>query len=807
MNLLFKHNLAAGWRNILKYRTQNIISVLCLSVGVVLFTWTVITLSSEVGSRDISVNSDIYGITLWEEEDMLHFVNYDAKNISTIRDLPSVKSVYVTASSSCSGDIKDDKGKHYYHGKEIAIWNNEILKYYGLKSAISGKSFEQVPNGTVLLTDQACSALFPDGINPIGYEIGVSGLYNSPEIKGLKIRDIVCTKGLHVGLPPFIVVTDENHITDYLPSFSIRVSLSKGCTYDDLCREMKQAFPKFKSEVHHHTFSDENKILLSIFFFLGISILLIGLTGYLKMQIQLFVLRSREMSLRRQNGAQSVHLFLLLCAELLILFTFVLGVSMLISWELYDYVVLTRVDFDSSSNPWPLSSILCIETWITIATLVASVGIAWFAVRRTIKSPLCQTVGTSYSPTTKGHGILQTIQFIIANILLAVILSILLSLGFHYQTKYENDIMQYQRIAPIFTSTDNVKKLQQLPSVEKVGRYRKIQYDITAPEDTVGITKRYLSEVICSDTVLSEHDNSRSVYGRIYELSAWQIINPQTSIIPSEGPDMNESWHVIPVYATISDAEQVCNELGIKHKPSAKRYSLKSGNQFVRLGYVHQLDIDKHRGGYIAFHIITAQKLEKLMMNSADSLYLRDFGFETYVLAKAGCYESLCNELDKMEHQSNPELSNNYHIKVPSLYDKLFDLYDFYLFVVRMIVLVTVVCIISIILTVFSSVSLETRRRQKEIAIRKAHGAKARDIIMIFCRSYIVKLIITLVVVTTIFILASYYINVPELLIDMNGIYSVILGWMIIVLITIITIWHKIYKAVHVNVAEIIKKE
>ena len=807
MNLLFKHNLAAGWRNILKYKTQNIISVLCLSVGVVLFTWTVITLSSEVGSRDISVNSDIYGITLWEEEDMLHFVNYDAKNISTIRDLPSVKSVYVTASSSCSGDIKDDKGKHYYHGKKIAIWTNEILKYHGLKSAISGKSFEQVPNGTVLLTDQACSALFPDGINPIGYEIGVSGLYNSQEIKGLKIRDIVCTKGLHVGLPPFIVVTDENHITDYLPSFSIRVSLSKGCTYDDLCSEMKQAFPKFKCEVGRNTFSDETKILMSIFFFLGISILLIGLSGYLKMQIQLFVLRSREMSLRRQNGAQSVHLFLLLCAELLILFTFVLGVSMLISWELYDYVVLTRVDFDSSSNPWPLSSILCIETWITIATLVASVGIAWFAVRRTIKLPLCQTVGTSYSPTTKGHGILQTIQFIIANILLAVILSILLSLGFHYQTKYENDIMQYQRIAPIFTSTDNVKKLQQLPSAEKVGRYRKIQYDITAPEDTVGITKVYLSEVICSDTVLSEHDNSSSVYGRIYELSAWQIINPQTSIIPSEGPDMNESWHVIPVYATISDAEQVCNELGIKHKPSAKRYSLKSGNQFVRLGYVHQLDIDKHRGGYIAFHIITAQKLEKLMMNSADSLYLRDFGFETYVLAKAGCYESLCNELDKLEHQSNPELSNNYHIKVPSLYDKLFDLYDFYLFIVRMIVLVTVVCIISIILTVFSSVSLETRRRQKEIAIRKAHGAKARDIIMIFCRSYIVKLIITLVVVIAIFILASYYINVPELLIDMNGIYSVILGWMIIVLITIITIWHKIYKAVHVNVAEIIKKE
>src|SRR5574344_2372834 len=37
MTLLIKHHLMAGWRNILKYKTQNLISVVSLSVGTLLF--------------------------------------------------------------------------------------------------------------------------------------------------------------------------------------------------------------------------------------------------------------------------------------------------------------------------------------------------------------------------------------------------------------------------------------------------------------------------------------------------------------------------------------------------------------------------------------------------------------------------------------------------------------------------------------------------------------------------------------------------------------------------------------------------
>ena len=38
--MLITHNLKAAWRNILKYKVQNTISVLCLSVGVICFAAT-----------------------------------------------------------------------------------------------------------------------------------------------------------------------------------------------------------------------------------------------------------------------------------------------------------------------------------------------------------------------------------------------------------------------------------------------------------------------------------------------------------------------------------------------------------------------------------------------------------------------------------------------------------------------------------------------------------------------------------------------------------------------------------------------
>ena len=54
-----------------------------------------------------------------------------------------------------------------------------------------------------------------------------------------------------------------------------------------------------------------------------------------------------------------------------------------------------------------------------------------------------------------------------------------------------------------------------------------------------------------------------------------------------------------------------------------------------------------------------------------------------------------------------------------------------------------IVSIIITLLGVYSSITLDTERRQKEVAIRKVNGAGIRSIIWLFARLYLILLMVT----------------------------------------------------------------
>ena len=128
--------------------------------------------------------------------------------------------------------------------------------------------------------------------------------------------------------------------------------------------------------------------------------------------------------------------------------------------------------------------------------------------------------------------------------------------------------------------------------------------------------------------------------------------------------------------------------------------------------------------------------------------------------------------------------------------------------------ILTIISILCIILTVYSSISLETRGKQKEVAIRKVNGAKTRDIVMLFSRYYIVTLCTAYVLSLLIGVALIFVIWITA-----NGLH----GWTseetrvcitcylesiaTITLVTLLTVWQKIYKISHINPALLIKKE
>jgi ABC-type antimicrobial peptide transport system permease subunit len=51
--------------------------------------------------------------------------------------------------------------------------------------------------------------------------------------------------------------------------------------------------------------------------------------------------------------------------------------------------------------------------------------------------------------------------------------------------------------------------------------------------------------------------------------------------------------------------------------------------------------------------------------------------------------------------------------------------------------ILSAICFVICFMGIWSSISLDTRSRQKEVAVRKVHGAKRKDIVLLFGRLYL----------------------------------------------------------------------
>ena len=126
-----------------------------------------------------------------------------------------------------------------------------------------------------------------------------------------------------------------------------------------------------------------------------------------------------------------------------------------------------------------------------------------------------------------------------------------------------------------------------------------------------------------------------------------------------------------------------------------------------------------------------------------------------------------------------------------------------------LLVIVSILCIVA---SVYSAISLESRGRQKEVALRKIHGAHSWDIMRLFGRYYLRLLLISGIIVSIVSmaIIATFYTFALDDSIandlDWLTLY-LILSILIVVAVTLLTISHKIWKVSHIHPAEVVKKE
>ena len=125
----------------------------------------------------------------------------------------------------------------------------------------------------------------------------------------------------------------------------------------------------------------------------------------------------------------------------------------------------------------------------------------------------------------------------------------------------------------------------------------------------------------------------------------------------------------------------------------------------------------------------------------------------------------------------------------------------------KVIIFFALVCIIITLLGVYSSVSLDTDRKQKEMALRKINGANRMDIAWEFVRMYAVLLLSSAAVAFPLLYVIFHYWKQMYVRFFTYGPLFWIVMFLLLATMVGVTIYWKIAETVRTNPARVIARE
>lgn len=798
MKELAIHNLKAGWRNILRYKTQNIISIVCLSFGVLCFAIALYWINvAWCNYGRGAVMQDRTGVSFFKDYDP---VSLKGSEIVKVRQLPMVKTLSYEASSyTLTTNINDEKGTELATELRVKYITPNWLKEHNFYSDITGKKIEDLKPGTVVMERRAAKQRLGDFYSPSDFNGYVTDKYGN-------VSDVVYSPTYFYTVKEILIVLGNDKEFE---THEMDIVLNDGYTLLQFKEALEKTLPEYNPSVRINS-SDRWAIGLFMLFLvcLGGSVLVIGMSGYLKMQLQLFLLRTREMSLRRCNGAKPYQLFMLLCAELAIVFAFVSVVSLAISAAFEAYAMPRLKEFGLINTVDVETSIIYhTELWVVLFAFLAAVAIAWITVRRSLKSPLAKTVGRSFTQRTLWNGTMQVVQYSTA-----VMLFYLISLLFYAMHKnadrydlpdkpdYYKNIVSTESL-PSNTTQDKIRQqMASLPSVELYAQMINVECNVWEKDDSCDLSESLSKKQIVGKVPEDTINNYKFIVADVNALKMFHVgINKEFV-----SPPFN---YVVRVFAKPEKLDEIKDALGLNYKTDTTQYQLIDGKKYVSIGFAQQFP--QHKINYFsdeAFLIIDNCD-SFLVPKSCDELTPNAYHY-SFAKAKDNDVDELQKDIDGLWHKLRPDVPEDAHITLPTYYDRWLVEFKIIDFITQLMYLLTFVCLTSIVLTVYSSISLETRGKQKEVAIRKVNGAKVRDIVMLFSRYYIVTLSISFAFAALVglIVIVGMSMSGERGWPTMDDFFTVILPpflfcIVVITAITIVTVWQKIYNIAHISAA------
>ncbi|MCI6253168.1 MAG: FtsX-like permease family protein, partial [Bacteroidales bacterium] len=337
---MFVHNLKVAVRNLMKYRLQTVISVLSIAIGIV-----TLAIAHAVLARTTvpSIYSRPYydrTYTLWlaPANSYVHGTNEGAALPVTDDILRALKRDGGLKSAEQMAVpnfmIMGDRMEFFLNDTTARMWqwnytpiDPGYLHLVGIRSAITGRVIDRLKAGEAVISRQMAGRIFgkdcPVGAvtrEPIAecpMPITIVDVYDDLSIYDLPLDDqfMYISLGEPGGDLDGRIATGDVFYTE-----TVLVVLKEGYTTQQLTDEANARLKPFglvatlkKTDVTE----DVRTVITTqtLVHLIGALILIAALIGFLRMQVQLFRMRRREMALRITHGAKRRHLFGLLFTE------------------------------------------------------------------------------------------------------------------------------------------------------------------------------------------------------------------------------------------------------------------------------------------------------------------------------------------------------------------------------------------------------------------------------------------------------------------------------------------------------------
>ena len=791
---MLRHFLKIAFRNLWKYKTQNAINILGLSVSLACFTVCFLLVRSFTGmDKDIPDVNRIYAI-----------MNKDSKRAAVGRlimeEYPDIeKYAAINSEQGLVFELDDQNTNKKYELNSLEV-TPSFFDFFPV--SFIGRylpDFEAIPNAVFLIESTAFRLYgtepaagkkiiikkmrytMEEGYHEVTFSYTVCGVikdfpdfsyinrfFSGDKINALFVNDKPDNSELTVvKLKPTV---SEEQFNKKLAGFPPKLYQTPGISVSGQNENGFYIIPytKLLREVWGTQFYE----LLGKFGGLGILVLLISIFNYILYAVNLFHVKKHEFAIRKSANAGKWQLFFMFFNEIAIVIIMA-GVFAACWIELF-YSYIETPFYSIKANY--IHIIQYVATGLILAFLLCIIPVSKIN-RESVKDTLFG--GKSKNPKSKAQNVFLGIQLFISALFISA--SIFIYLQFNHitnsaletLTKEEKENIVEMNVSQAMLSAninDIVAKLTENPYIEDLylsGLFKLMGRGFISVSSLEYEGKNItISDMPSMKSMNIGYNYFDFIHLPVIEGRLWEEGESDAIIISKRAKELLQDQDVIGKQIKVNYSsgtivgvvEDVIND-GVGYENRAAFYT---GGIF------------RHSNCYLYVKINPEKRKE--------------------------CLEYI----NKVIREYIPE---TIEFRLISINQIISDTFERDRHILELSVLFSIVSIIISLFGVYVSITLTTKRRQKEVAIRKINGAELPDIIRLFLRTYLGILLIAIIpAFVTVYFLMNKWLE--------DYAYRISLSWYVFAMIftglailLVLTVISRLIKVARINPAQIVKSK